>query len=276
MNSLQDKVVLITGASSGIGAGIAQGMAQRGARVALTGRSQDNLEKMAEQCRIKGAQAVGFGKTTTVAGDLTKSEDVARIIDHVVRTMGTIHVLVNNAGSCILGGVEESDISVFDNMYETNVRCLVLITKLAMPHIIENKGSIVNVSSISGSKPLCYYTAYSMAKASVNHFTQCLALELASKGVRVNAVTPGLIDTPMFVRQGGYLTEHPEKVKDFLAAKATEHPLGRVGTVDEVSDAVCFLASDAASFVTGALLPVDGGRHCTVSKPTQDLPGDSK
>lgn len=251
------KVVLITGASSGIGAGTAEHFAKRGATLSLIGRNEENLNSVALKCSASTANDKDIPKPLTIVADVTCETDVQRIIDQTLTKFGRLDVLVNNAGIIKKGTIETAALADFDIVMNTNVRSMFQLTQLAVPHLISTKGNIVNVSSVNGIRSFPGVLVYNMSKAAVDQFTRCIALELASKGVRVNSVNPGVILTEIHKR-GGQSDEEYEK---FLEHSKTTHALGRVGNVDEVASTIGYLASDAASFVTGVQIPVDGGRH---------------
>lgn len=249
----KDKVVLITGASSGIGAGAAELFASRGAWLVLVGRNEANLAKAAAKC----APTHGAPAPLQLIADVTIEADVVRVIDETVKAFKKLDVLVNNAGILDHGTIETATLESYDRMMNTNVRSVFHLTHLAVPYLIETKGSIVNVSSVNGIRAFAGVLVYCMSKSTLDQFTQCTALELASKGVRVNSVNPGVIVTDIHKRDG----MNDEVYDKFLEHSKTTHPLGRVGNVTEVAEAIAFLASERASFITGALLPIDGGRH---------------
>ncbi|KAG5324738.1 DCXR reductase, partial [Acromyrmex heyeri] len=247
--SFAGKVVLITGASSGIGAETAIQLAQLGASLSITGRNKHNLEKVAEQC--------GQSKPFIVTGDLANKNDVKNIIDSTIKRYGKLDVLINNAGTWEAGGIESTSLEKFDNIMNVNVRSVFQLTALAVTHLIKTKGNIVNVSSLAGLRSGVGFLAYYMSKAALDQFTRCVALELASQQVRVNAVNPGLIKTDIFRNSG----MNQEQLKNFFEQFKNIHALGRNGDTLEVAKAIIFLASDDASFMTGVTLPVDGGAH---------------
>ncbi|KAL6267007.1 hypothetical protein P5V15_000087 [Pogonomyrmex californicus] len=247
--SFAGKVVLITGASSGIGAATAIHLAQLGASLSITGRNKHNLDKVAEQC--------GQSQPFIITGELTNEKDVKNIIDLTIKHYGKLDVLVNNAAILEMGSIENTSLEQYDNIFNVNVRSVYQLTILAVPHLIKTKGNIVNISSLGGLRSFPDVLAYCMSKSAVDQFTRCIALELASKQVRVNAVNPGVIITHLHERSG----MNQEQLKSYFENAKKLHALGRTGDVSEVAKAIAFLASDNASFITGATLPVDGGRH---------------
>lgn len=247
--SFAGKVVLITGASSGIGAATAVHLAQLGASLSISGRNKDNLNKVAEQC--------GKSKPFIVTGELTNETDVKNIIDLTVKHYGKLDVLINNAGILESGSIESTSLEQYDNVFNVNVRSVYQLTALAVPHLIKTKGNIVNVSSVTGLRSFPNCLAYCMSKAALDQFTRCIALELGPKQVRVNAVNPGVVITNLHRSSG----MDEEQLKTFFEHAKETHILGRPGDVTEVAKSIAFLASDNATFITGATLPVDGGRH---------------
>lgn len=253
MFDFKDKVVIITGASSGIGAGTAELLASLGANLVLSGRNEANLQKVLDKCK---APENGLAHLPIV-GDVTSETVRKEIVDKAIERFGKIDVLVNNAGILETGTIETTSLEQFDRVMDTNVRSIYHLTILAVPHLIKTQGNIVNVSSVNGIRSFPGVLAYNISKASVDQFTRCVALELASKNVRVNSVNPGVVVTEIHKR-GGMSEEQYQK---FLEHCRTTHALGRPGEVREVAGTIAFLASSAASNITGASLPVDGGRH---------------
>ncbi|KOB65019.1 Short-chain dehydrogenease/reductase [Operophtera brumata] len=244
------KVVIVTGASSGIGAATAVFLSKLGARLSLTGRNVENLEKVSKNCE-KGTP------TYVVPADLTKEADIEKIVKNTVDHYGQLDVLINNAGIIETGTIETTTLAQYDRLMQTNVRSIYYLTMLATPHLIKSKGNIVNISSVNGIRSFPGVLAYNVSKASVDQFTRCVALELAPKGVRVNCVNPGVILTEL-QKRGGL---NDEQYKAFLERSKETHALGRPGNPDEVAATIAFLASNLASNITGASVPVDGGRH---------------
>ncbi|XP_018022413.1 3-oxoacyl-[acyl-carrier-protein] reductase FabG-like [Hyalella azteca] len=251
---LKDKVVLVTGASSGIGRGCAVSFASEGACVAVTGRNEAALQATVDQCSSRGLRPDQILK---LVADLSQEEDCKRVVADAVKHFGRLDVLVNSAGILVAGGIETVSLDQFDHQMNINVRSLYHLMQLALPHLLQVKGNIVNVSSVTGLRAFPNVVAYNASKAAVDHITRSVALEVAARGVRVNAVNPGVIVTDVHKRSG--MTD--EKYAEYLEHSRTTHAMGRVGEVQEVADAVLFLASDCASFITGATLPIDGGRH---------------
>ncbi|CAI4225872.1 unnamed protein product [Auanema sp. JU1783] len=247
-------VAVITGASSGIGRATAIRFAAEGYSLSLTGRDVKNLEEVVNACIATGS--VDKDKVTFFAGDLSDDAVVKGLIEHTLNTLGQIDTLINSAGILTSGPVLECDIDVYDKQMEVNVRNVVKLTRAALPEIIKAKGTIVNVSSITGPCPFPGVAYYCMSKAALDQFTKCLALEMAPLGVRVNAVNPGVIVTSVHLRSG--MTE--EAYEQFIQKGKDTHALGRVGEPHEVAEAILFLASSRSSFTTGELLRVDGGR----------------
>ncbi|XP_055639454.1 3-oxoacyl-[acyl-carrier-protein] reductase FabG-like [Toxorhynchites rutilus septentrionalis] len=245
------KVVLITGASSGIGAATAKKLSELGATLALTGRKLENLNHVAAEC------TVGPVTPLVIPGDITKEADTERILKATIEKFGKLDVLVNNAGIIETGTIETTSLEQFDRVMNTNIRSIYHVTMLAVPHLIKTQGNVVNVSSVNGIRSFPGVLAYNISKMAVDQFTRCVALELAAKTVRVNCVNPGVTVTNLHKRGG----MDEETYKKFLEHSKNTHAMGRPGEATEVADAIVFLASETASFITGASLPIDGGRH---------------
>lgn len=247
------KVVLLTGASSGIGSETALHFAKQEAILALVGRNKENLEKVAKQCEEVSPKNL---KPLTIVGDLNSESDVERIVNTTIEQLKQIDVLVNNAGIMSAGTIETTSLEQYDKIMTTNVRAPYYLTMLAVPHLLKTKGNIVNVSSVAGVRSFPNILAYCMSKSAVDQFTRCVALELGPKGVRVNAVNPGVIITEIHLRGGMGEQEYAAYIEK---CKLT-HALGRPGTTEEVASSILFLAGDGASNITGVTLSVDGGR----------------
>lgn len=246
----EGKVAIVTGATSGIGRATALGLAREGARVAGVGRRQDALDSLA-----------GEG-IRTYSADLTSDDETARLCEDVQQDMGRIDILVNAAGIIELGDIEKTTMAEYDQMMAINVRSVLHLMKLCLPAIVERKGNIVNVSSVTGLRAFPGLLSYCVSKAAVDQLTRCAALELAPKGVRVNAVNPGVVRTNLHLNTG--MT--PEKYESFLEHSTTTHPIGRVGKPEEIADLIMYLASDKAGWITGATYSIDGGRAETCAR----------
>lgn len=244
--SFNGKVILITGASSGIGAGTAEHLSKQGASLALVGRNVNNLSEVIKKC--------GKAPILSIVADV--NTDAKKIIDQTIEHFGRLDVLVNNAGVGAKSSIESTSMEPYDYIMTTNLRSVYELTTYAVPHLIATKGNIVNVSSTAGLRAFPVVLTYCMSKAALDQFTKCVSLELAPKGVRVNSVNPAVIKTN-FHKNMGF---DEEEYNLYLENCKKSHALGRVGEVFEVAEAIAFLASDAASFITGTLLPVDGGK----------------
>lgn len=246
--SFKDKVVIVTGSSSGIGAGAAAHFSKLGAKVVITGRNEENLKETAGKCE---------GEVLSITADLNVESDRVKIINQTVAKFGKLDVLVNNAGLGEAGDILTTTLDQYDKVMNTNVRSVFHLTQLATPHLIKVQGNIVNVSSVAGPRQFPNILAYCMSKAAIDQFTKCVALELASKNVRVNAINPAFIVTNFHKRLG----MDDETFEKFKARAKETHALGRAGTIEETSSAIAFLAdNDSASFITGTCLLVDGGK----------------
>lgn len=246
------KVVLVTGAASGIGANTAIKFSELGASVVLVDCDANKLTDVAGEIR-----ASKNTELLEIVADVTN--DTERIINETILKFGKLNVLVNCAG---IGGTNKEvlgSLETFDTVLEVNLRSVLALTKMAVPHLEQTKGNIVNVSSILGCMASNGYTAYALSKAGIDHFTRCAAVELAPKGLRVNAVKPGLIRTPIWHK--GRSATDVEKIDQVLDERCKAQPVTRIGVVGDVTNAILFLADDAASFITGNLMYVDGGRH---------------
>ncbi|XP_052253248.1 dehydrogenase/reductase SDR family member 4-like [Dreissena polymorpha] len=221
-------------ASSGIGEGVAFRLAGLGCRLSLTGRSAENLQRVAEACKEKGCTE---DNVIFIPGDITITTDRKKIVERTTEAFGEINVLVNNAGKNIFK----------TELFNTNMKCHVFLTQLVLPFLIKTRMPEIG--------PFC------MSTSSMDMFTQCLALEMVPHGVRVNSINPGTIVSSIARRSQGKHQEE-ELYQKFLSFQAGVHPLGRVGQPEDCAAAVAFLASDTSGFITGQILFVDGGRNC--------------
>ena len=239
---VEGKSVIVTGAAKGIGRACAELFAREGARLVLNDVDEPGLRQAA-------ASLGGGVEVVTVAGDVSVEEDARRIVAAAVESFGALDTLVANAGIIPLSGIEDATAEEWDEVMTVDGRGMFLTCKFAVEAMGSEGGSIVCLSSISGLAGQTSQAAYGPAKFVASGLTKHLAVELAPRGTRVNAVAPGTIHTEA-------VAALPE---DYVEPMRAAHPMGRLGEPSEVAEAICFLASDAASFVTGAILPVDGG-----------------
>jgi meso-butanediol dehydrogenase/(S,S)-butanediol dehydrogenase/diacetyl reductase len=250
MDRFSSKVVIVTGGGSGIGAAIAARFAREGACLVLAGRTEDKLKAQAE--------ALGGGETIRWrAADVGVQADVDALIDFTLGAFGRLDVLVNNAGSGGLGRVTQIDPASWHAQFAANVDSVFYACRAAIPHLAKTKGAVVNVSSVSGTAADYGQNAYNAGKAAVINLTRAIAIDHAAEGIRVNCVSPGLIDTPM-------IGQMPAQA---LAAWGDVIPLGRPGRAEEIAAMVTFLASDEASYITGQNFIVDGGLTAHTGSP---------
>lgn len=250
------KVAFVTGATSGIGQACALAFAAAGANVAAVGRKEEALRDVELKIRDAGV------KPLTIKADLSNELEAERAIEQVISVFGGIDVLVNAAGHISSGTIENTSLEAWDDMMNVNVRGPFQLMRKAAPSLIERRGNIVNVSSVTGLRAFPGVLAYCVSKAALDQLTRCASLELASKGVRVNAVNPGVVVTEIHKRGG--MSE--EAYAAFLEHSKTTHPLGRTGRPEEIASLVLYLASDEASWITGATYSIDGGRAQTCAR----------
>ena len=250
------KVAFVTGATSGIGQACALAFARAGANVVCVGRNEDALADMAGRIREAGAEPL------TIQANLSLEQEAERAIAHTVQMLGGVDVLVNAAGHISSGTIENTSLQAWDDMMNVNVRAAFQLMQKALPSLIARRGNIVNVSSVTGLRAFPGVLAYCVSKAALDQLTRCASLELAAKGVRVNAVNPGVVVTEIHKRGG--MSE--EAYAAFLEHSKQTHPLGRTGRPEEIADLVLFLASEQASWITGATYSIDGGRAQTCAR----------
>lgn len=253
---MQGKVVIVTGASSGIGKATAVLFANKGATVVAVGRNEKELTSLGKSVRSK------TGAIKPHLADVTQASQIDRLASETIHNHGRIDVLVNSAGIILNGTIETTTIDEWDKMFNINLRSVFLLTQKCLPYLIESKGNIVNVSSVAGTRSFPNILAYGVSKAGLDQFTRSAALELAQKGVRVNAVNPGVVVTNLHKRSG----MDEKSYAAFLERSKETHPIGRAGTPAEVAELIYFLASDKASWITGATYEIDGGRAQTCAR----------
>ncbi|EFH12678.1 glucose 1-dehydrogenase [Pseudoroseomonas cervicalis] len=246
---LQGKIALVTGAASGFGEGIVRRFAQEGAKVAVADLNLAGAERVAAEL---GGGAIAIG------GDVSKAEDVQAMVDQTVSAFGGLDIVVNNAGTTHKNGpILEVDEATFDKVYAVNVKSIFHMTRAALPLLREQGrgGSFINISSTAGIRPRPGLVWYNGTKGAVNTITQAMAQELARDNIRVNAICPVMGATGLIADFMG-MEDTPENRQKFLATI----PLGRLSTPHDIANACVWLAEDQTSFITGVLLPVDGGR----------------
>ncbi|XP_022831897.1 uncharacterized protein LOC111360250 [Spodoptera litura] len=245
--SFANKVALITGSGSGIGAATALSFAEEGAHVVIVDCSEERANSTAEKCKHFG------NKVLIITADVSKKEDLKKIIKNTIEEFGRLDILVNNAGTIKEGKILDGTLmDTFDDIMNVNLRAAVLLTCLAAPHLIEAKGCIINTSSITGieARTGYGYPSYTVSKAALNHFTRVSAMEFASSGVRVNAVNPGPCTTNILVHAG--IPGSFEEMAGLTALKKVCEPV-------EVANLILYLASDKAKSITGCCHLIDNG-----------------
>ncbi len=240
---LANKTAIITGGGSGIGQACAWAFYQEGANVVLFGRREDKLKETAQEL---GSRAM------TVQGDMTQSKDLDRLVQETQSKFHRIDILVNNAGLFKGAPLHEISDEQYDEMMDINMRAVFQLTRKVLPVMMEQKGgSIIHISSILGIIAVPQVAAYNISKGALIQLSRSIAVEYGSYGIRSNAICPGLIETDM--------TADLMKDEALMQEWSKDYPIGRFGKPEDVADACLFLASDESSFITGTVLPVDGG-----------------
>lgn len=245
MKRLEGKVAVVTGGNSGIGLASAKRLHEEGARVLITGRNAKTLDA--------AVSAIGPG-TLAVQSDVSKAEDIDRLFAVVASKLGKVDVLFANAGIARFAPYTASPEALFDELFAVNVKGVYFTLQKALPHLNAGASVIFN-TSVAASKGTENMGLYAATKAAVRSFARTAATELQGRNIRVNAIAPGPIATPIFGRTG--LTE--EQIEGFKAGISARVPMRRIGRPEEIASAVAFLASDDASYITGIELNVDGG-----------------
>jgi NAD(P)-dependent dehydrogenase (short-subunit alcohol dehydrogenase family) len=261
VGTLEGRTALVTGGGTGIGREVAQRLAAEGAFVFVCGRRA----AMLDETRAEIASAIGRGdRVAGIAADVTREDDVRAVAKAVADRGQGLDVLVNCAGMMRFGRLDALDSAGMRTMFDVNTFAPWRMSVVALPLLRQRGGgAIVNIASISGVRPFEGSGAYCMSKAALVMLTQVMALELAGEGIRVNAVCPGLVeDTGL-----GDAAFTREQVAASYDRFRPLHPLGRNGTPTDIADAVLFLAGPSSSWITGAILPLDGGRHLTTNRP---------
>ena len=245
MDKLKDKVAIITGATSGIGLHTAKLFLAEGAKVVLTGRSEEKIAALQQELE---------GDFLIVRADAASIADSKALIDQTVATFGNIDILFPNAGVFKLYPISELTEQHYDEIYNINVKGALFLVHAALPHLNDGASILFN-SSVTSAKGFANTVVYGSGKAALRSMARILATELAPRGIRVNTIAPGPIETPIWERSN----LSAEEREALLAGSVQSIPLGRMGQSEEVAQAALFLASDASAYITGVQLPIDGG-----------------
>lgn len=243
------KSVLVTGGSSGIGRAVALALGAEGARVGLAGRRRARLDETAAAVRKAGGEAL------VLEGDVRDEANCVRFVSETEKAFGPLHGLVNAAGVLGNGAVDNTATAEWDRIMDSDLRSVFLMTRAAAESLKKAKGSVVNLSSVASTRPYAGLAAYCVSKAGLDMLTKCAALDLAPHGVRVNAINPGVVVTELHTVTSA-VADYPA----FLERGKATHPIGRVGNVEELAALILYLLSDEAGWITGACMPIDGGR----------------
>jgi NAD(P)-dependent dehydrogenase (short-subunit alcohol dehydrogenase family) len=248
MNSrLKDKIAIVTGAGSGIGRACALALAREGATVALVGRRKSLLEEVAREI---GASAL------VLAADISKKDEIDRIVEHTVARFGGLNVLLNNAGVLHIGTAEQITEEQWDETFNVNVRALWLLSRAVLPQMRKTGGgSIINMASVLGINGARNRASYAPSKGAVVLLTKCMAVDHGHEHIRVNAICPSFVETEL---TAAVINQAPDP-NLVRSERIAVHPIGRLGRPEDVAGLAVYLASDESSWVTGAVFPVDGG-----------------
>ncbi|KAK7480573.1 hypothetical protein BaRGS_00028149 [Batillaria attramentaria] len=256
MASLLNKVVLVTGASTGIGAYTAKYMAKYKPKLVLVARSQDKLKAVQKSCIGAGCAE---DSVVTMTADLGKHEDLERVVSGAVSAFGQLDVLMNNAAAFAMNDVEHTTPEAYDRCMAVNIRTPFFLSQAAIAHLKKMQGSIVNISSVSAHLADNNFAAYSISKAALEHFTRIMAYELAPSNVRVNAISVGFTLTDTKLDYARIMGMAPEFADPRSEAMLKSQRLGGACSMEDIAKVVTFLTSDLASAVTGTCVPVDRG-----------------
>ena len=247
------RAAIVTGASSGLGRATSARLARDGFAILAVGRDEAALSTVCKD--IAGAG----GTASSLVANVTAADAPAAIVARAMKEFGGIDALVNAAGVIASGSVADTTDAGWDAMMDVNVRAPFRLIREAANALADRKGAVVNISSVAGLRAFPGIASYAVSKAAVDQLTRCAALDFAPKGVRVNAVNPGVVVTNLH-RRGGM---DPQKYAEFLERSKSTHPLGRPGQPEEIADLIAFLVSPASGWITGETIAIDGGRHLT-------------
>ncbi len=253
---MEKKVAVITGASSGIGRAAVHIFTENGFQTVAVGRNEKELGSLRKE--VKDSK----GEVKIHLADIRETSQVERLVNETVENFGQIDVLVNSAGIIANGTIENTTLDDWDKMLNINLRSIFYMMKICVPHLEKTKGNIVNVSSVAGTRSFPNVLAYCVSKAALDQLTRCSALELAPKKIRVNAVNPGVVVSNLHKRSG----MDDGAYENFMENSKNTHPIGRVGKPGEIADLIYYLASEKASWITGATYEIDGGRAQTCAR----------
>ncbi len=244
---LKDKIGIVTGAGSGIGRACAIALAKEGARVALVGRRQDHIEKVARE--------IG-DRAFAISADVSKAGEISRLLEETASRFGGLNVLVNNAGVLHVGTAEQITEEQWDHTFNLNVRSVWLLSRAVLPHMRKSSGgSIINLASVLGIVGARNRAAYAPSKGAMVQLTKCMAIDHGHENIRVNAICPSFVETELTA----HLIGQAPDAAAFRRERTAAHPIGRLGRPEDIAGLAVYLASDESSWVTGAVLPVDGG-----------------
>ena len=244
---LKDKVGIVTGAGSGIGRASAIALAKEGARIALVGRRKDPIERVAREI---GERAFA------ISADVSKAGEISRLLEETVHRFGGLNVLVNNAGVLHVGTAEQITEEQWDDTFNLNVRSVWLLSRAVLPHMRKSGGgSIINLASVLGIVGARNRAAYAPSKGAMVQLTKCMAIDHGHENIRVNAICPSFVETELTA----HLIGQAPDAAAFRRERTAAHPIGRLGRPEDIAGLAVYLASDESSWVTGAVLPVDGG-----------------
>jgi NAD(P)-dependent dehydrogenase (short-subunit alcohol dehydrogenase family) len=248
MNSrLKNKIAIVTGAGSGIGRACAQALIREGAQVTLVGRRKERVEEVARE---------SGGSVLAISADVSRSDDVARVLEQTAAAFGGINILINNAGILHAGTAEQITEAQWDETFNINVRGLWLLSRAVLPHMRKaGGGSIINIASVLGINGTRNRAAYAPSKGAVVLLTKCMAVDHGDENIRVNAICPSFVETDLTAAVMSKAADPDAMRRERIGV----HPIGRLGQPEDLAGIAVYLASDESSWATGGVFPVDGG-----------------